>query len=351
MESATVEVDRPGTGVVCATREEKAMKVSVVIPVYNERAAILPFARALVPRLRAIAGCEVEFIFVDDGSTDGGGEDLRQLGREFAGVRVLFLAFNYGHQIALVAGMDEADSDAVLTLDGDGQHPVGVAVELIEYFMANPEVDVVQAVRTGGQSGLWKNVTSRLFYALMRQIVPDIAVVPGSADFRLMSRRAMGIFRAYPDRHRNIRLLVASLPLRKARLEYRAEARLGGDSKFSFAKMLHLAMDGVFFFSRAPLRVGLFLALSSAAFSTAYFVYALIMRLRGEAVAGWTSLMGVVSLMFALVFLVQTILAEYLGRILDMVKGHPVYLVKAERPGTVTGRRSPPSDTDKRSLS
>jgi dolichol-phosphate mannosyltransferase len=249
---------------------------------------------------------------------------------EFAGVRIISLAFNYGHQVALVAGMDAAEGDAVLTLDGDGQHPVDVAVRMVGQFLADPEIEVVQTVRTGGQNGFGKKVTSGLFYALMAKIAPDITVVPGAADFRLMSRSALDILKAYPDRHRNIRLLVASLPFRTSHLEYCAQTSMAGDSKYSLSKMVHLAMDGVFFFSRAPLRLSLFLALSSAAFGVGYFAFALVMRLRGETVPGWTSLMGVMSLMFALVFLVQSILAEYLGRMMDLVKNHPVYLVRDE---------------------
>lgn len=304
------------------------MTLDVVIPFYNESSCARAFVLDLACALELVDGLQVRFVLVNDGSTDITGGILDTLAREHECMQVLHLWGNHGHQRALTAGLDACDADLVLMLDGDGQHPPDVAVRMVRTIMAERDCDIVQAVRSGDQGGFVKNATSRFFYRVLRWIMPDVILVPGASDFRVIRRRVVEIIRLYPDRYRNLRVLLASLALQTRYVDYQVGVRLGGRSGYGFRQMLKLAANGWFAFSSSPLRLSILLMSFSGVVGCIYLAYVLVMFLRGVTVPGWTSIIAYLSFMFCAVFGVLAIMSEYVARIYEDVKRHPVYRLR-----------------------
>lgn len=307
------------------------MRISVIIPVYNEAEGIEEFARRLFKQFDNIEKIDFNYWFVDDGSTDNSAFILEQLTLKDQRVHYLRLLGNHGHQRALIAGLDQADGDAILMMDGDGQHPIETAVEMIRAFRNESDYEVIQGVRLGTQSGLWKNVTSRLFYWLVNHVIPEINMEPGASDFRVMSAYAVSVINAFPDRFRNLRILLAKLRLPTKNMPYRVAERIAGQSKYNWRKMMKLAMDGLFAFSILPLRLSLVLMVLSIALGSGYIIYALFTFIYGATVPGWTSLIGLTAFLFSGVFVVLAIIAEYIARVYEDGRNHPIYIKQINR--------------------
>lgn len=319
------------------------MNLNVVVPFYNEELCAAPFVRGLMAALAAAPDIEPAAILVDDGSTDATPGILDGLAAADPRISVIHLWSNHGHQRALIAGLDRCRGDAVLMLDGDGQHPPAVAVELIARLRAEPETAVVQAVRRGRQAGRVKNAASAVFYWTIRRLLPDADLRPGASDFRVMRAPAVALVNRYPDRHRNLRVLLASLKLPTTCVEYEVAPRMAGSSHYRLSQMLTLARDGWFAFSTSPLRASLMLMCGSGALGIAYLVYGLIVYWQNKTTPGWTSLVALVCFFFSAVFGVLAILSEYVARIYEDVRRHPVYRVRPE-PGSSAPPAEPPRD-------
>jgi len=302
--------------------------ISMVIPFFNEEEGVSSFTEALLRHFTDRTERHYEFVLVDDGSTDRTAALLQSVAQRDGRVRLLRLAMNAGHQCALVAGMDAASGAVVVTMDGDGQHPFATADEMIRRWEADPGLGVIQALRQGMQVGVLKNLTSRLFYATIRLLLPDIRVRQGASDFRLVSRETLDVVGQYRDRHRNLRLLFASLRVSQAYIEYQVESRRYGKTRYSIPKMVRLATDGIFAFSFLPLRLILLLAVSTGTACMAFFVYALLRKWQGETVPGWTSTVVCLTALFTALFVALSIIAEYVARIYEEVKSHPPYVLR-----------------------
>jgi dolichol-phosphate mannosyltransferase len=307
------------------------MNIDVIVPFFNEEACIHTFIQDLTSHLEKINDVRFSFFFVDDGSEDNTASMLDALAKQDDRICVIHLLGNHGHQKALVAGLDQCRGDAVLMMDGDGQHPAGVAVQMIRYYQMYPEIHVVQALRQGRQQSKMKDWTSYLFYWLANRL--DIRIKGGASDLRLLSRTAMNLISLYPDRHRNLRVLLASLPLSSAYIDYEADERLAGQSKYNVRKMVRLAADGLFAFSTLPLRASLSLMAVTALLGFAYAIYAIVKYLQGQAVPGWTSIIVIISFLFSAVFGVLAILSEYISRMYDLIRRHPTYMIGSIRCG------------------
>ena len=305
------------------------MNIDVVVPFFNEEACITSFVQNLSSHLEKIEDIRFAFFFVDDGSADRTASILDDLAKQDDRICVIHLLGNHGHQKALIAGLDQCRGDAVLMMDGDGQHPAEVAVQMIRYYQMHPDVHVVQALRQGSQQGKMKDWTSRLFYWLANRL--DIKIKSGASDFRILSRSALNVIRSYPDRYRNLRVLLASLPLSSAYIDYEPDARLAGKSKYNARKMITLAVDGLFAFSTLPLRASLSLMAITALIGFAYAIYAIMKFLQGQVVPGWTSIIVIIAFLFSAVFGVLAILSEYIRRMYDLIRRHPTYLIGSVR--------------------
>lgn len=319
------------------------MKLDVIIPFYNESECIPVFLVQLIEKLSRIQGLLCRYVLVDDGSSDGTGDMLEGLARTDPRIHVVHLWGNHGHQKAIVAGLDQSDADLVLMMDGDGQHPVETAVKMIEFARVNPDIAVIQAIRTGRQQGLIKNLLSICFYRSINMLIPEAKLQKGASDFRVLQRCAVDVLRQYPDRYRNLRVLLASLSLPTFFLPYEVMARISGVSKYRFGRMLSLAMDGWFAFSSSPLRISLFLMSGSAILGMAYTVFVLIAYVQHKVVPGWTSLIALMAFFFSAIFGVLAIMSEYVSRIYEDVRKYPIYRIKP-KPAQTFASKEPRDD-------
>ncbi len=304
--------------------------ISIVAPCYNEAEGLAAFHAALSAAL-ATTPYAAEIIYVDDGSTDATPQALAELRARDARVKTLALSRNFGHQAALLAGMDAAQGDAVVTLDSDLQHPPELIPELLRAWERGAEI-VYTIRRETADATLFKRLASRLFYWLLSR-ASATPIIPGAADFRLMSRAAADSFCALRETHRFNRGLVSWLGFRTAAVEFDAPARFAGESKYSLARMLRFAAHGLVSFSVWPLRATMLLGFGMAGFAALYIVYALFafFALRWT-VPGWTSTLVTVLLIGGVQLLSLGIVGEYVGKIYEEVKGRPPYVIR-ERHG------------------
>lgn len=300
------------------------LTISVVAPVFNEA----EIAQALVERLvRAVEPLgSYEVIVVDDGSTDDTWAVLSRAAAAHDGVRLVRLSRNFGHQVALTAGLDLARGDAVVTIDGDLQDPPEVIPELVARWRDG--YDVVYGVRESraGETR-YKLWTARLFYRLMRWMSP-VEVPEEAGNFRLLSRRAADALRAMPERARFLRGMSSWIGFRQVGVPYRRQARSTGETKYSTRKMLRFATDAVTSFSTAPLRVVSAVGFTMVAFCLVYLCYTIFVRLfTNNTVEGWTSVIVLLLLIGGVQLVSLGVIGQYIGRIFDEVKERPLYVI------------------------
>ena len=280
-----------------------------------------------------MAGLDYDFelIFVDDGSKDRSRAILRELEKEDSRVQPIFLARNFGHQLALTCGLDHADGDAVVTMDGDMQHPPELIPVLLEKWEAGYEV--VQTIRqtTEGVSAL-KKLTSYYYYKLLNML-SSVHIQEGGSDFRLMDRMVVLAFRRYREHARFIRGMVGAMGYRQIQLEFVAPKRFAGVSKFSPRKMMNFALDGILAYSTLPLRFGLYGGLLCGLLSMALFIHVLFTKyIANDAVPGWATITGCVLFFGGVQLAILGIIGEYIGRIFEEVKNRPLYLIAKGKP-------------------
>ena len=306
-------------------------QLSVVAPCFNEEEVIRVFFQNLTSVLQSLAR-SYEIVFVDDGSTDDTLTILNQIAAEDEQVIVLSLTRNFGHQIALTAGMDHARGQRVLMMDSDLQHPP----ELIPQMIAALEtgVDIVYAVRQEtAQAGFLKRLSSQWFYAIINRW-GGTSFLPGAADFRLMSPRAADAIRQMREQHRFLRGLFAWTGFPFSVIPYSAQPRRAGKSKYSWSKMFRLALDAIFSFSVLPLRIVTLLGLAMVCLGSAYLVYVLfgLFVWRDQVQPGWPSLLASLLILSGVQLLSLGVIATYVGMIFEQVKQRPLYFLKQVRP-------------------
>jgi glycosyltransferase involved in cell wall biosynthesis len=306
-------------------------RVTVVVPAYNEAAAIPVLHRRLAEICAHEPQYAFDLLFVDDGSSDATIEVVTRLASDDPRIRFISLSRNFGHQAALSAGLDNADGDAVIFLDADLQHPPELISQMLRLWESGAQV--VDTVRQDDERlPLIKRLTSNGFYRVLNWL-SDVPINRGGADFRLLDRVAADGLRQVNERARFIRGLVQWIGFRHETIAYLPQMRVAGQTKFSLKKMLRLAFDGIFSFSTAPLQLATWLGFSvcvGAIGYAGYAGYAVYVRFVLEtAVAGWTSLLLVVLTIGGAQLLSLGIMGGYLSRIYEEVRGRPLYLVKS----------------------
>ena len=308
-------------------------KISIIIPCYNEE-AVLP---QLFERLTTVAvswGMDFEILCVDDGSRDRTWELLQQQNVRDPRWRCLSFARNFGHQVAVSAGLQHAAGDAVVIIDADLQDPPEQVVRLIEQWRKGYQV--VYAVRTKRNDAPLKQFLAWGFYRLLSKAVP-FNVPSDAGDFCLLDRRVVDVLKALPERNRYLRGLRAWIGFRQIGVEFERQARAAGTPQYTFKKSFRLAMDGVFSFSTVPLRLATYLGLGVSACAFIGAVFTFLEKVFAEQFAkfGFTpGPHGIPTLVISILFLggVQLIclgiLGEYLGRIYDEVKGRPHWVIQ-----------------------
>lgn len=307
------------------------MLLSVVVPCYDEEEVIHETHRRLTAVLGALPDLEYEIVYVDDGSRDRTALLLQQLQRGDRRVRVVRFSRNFGHQIAVTAGVEHAGGDAVVLIDADLQDPPAVIAEMVERWREG--YDVAYGVRTDrpGES-TFKRATATGFYRLINRM-SETDIPRDTGDFRLMDRKVVDALESMPERDRFVRGMVSWVGFRQVAVPYRRDARLAGESKYPFFKMVRFALDGITSFSVQPLRVATWLGFAVSAMALLGIFYALGKRLfTDDWVTGWTAIMIAVLFLGGVQLLSLGIIGEYVGRIYGEAKRRPLYLV-AERHG------------------
>lgn len=304
--------------------------ISIVVPVYNEEDNVQHFYEA-IREVMEKTSYDFELVFVDDGSKDRSREILREMEEQDSRVQSIFLARNYGHQLALTCGLDHADGEAVIMMDGDMQHPPEFIPVLLKHW--EDGYQVVQTIRKSTEGvSVFKKITSAAYYKVLNSL-SEVHIQEGGADFRLMDRRVVLAFRRYREHGRFIRGMIGSMGYKQIRVEFVAPPRFAGVSKFSPKKMLHLAIDGIMAYSTLPLRFGLYMGAASLCLSILMIVWVLIDKLFfQDTVAGWATITAFVLLFGGMQLMVMGVLGEYIGRITEEVKNRPLYLVSKEKP-------------------
>ena len=302
--------------------------VDIVIPIYDE-AGVVEQTYANICQIIDRLPHQFTIYYVDDGSDDGTPESLTALAQKDKRIIVLELSRNFGHQAALTAGLDASHGDFVISMDGDGQHPPEMIPEILG--LLEQGYDIVQAQRIENRQTLsFKQITSAGFYALINGI-SGTRILPGAADFRGMSRRAVDALKSMPEYHRFLRGMISWMGYRSVILPYHETTRVAGRSKYSFGKMFRLAMDAIFSFSLMPLYLGMTLGGILLCLAAAQIIYVLSFWLTGrssELVAGWSSLMSVTLVIGGVVMILLGFIGVYVGYIFQEVKRRPIYLIK-----------------------
>lgn len=304
--------------------------ISIVVPVFNEEENIEHFYYSICKVMEPLA-YDFELVFVDDGSKDRSREILRSLEQQDQRVQSIFLAKNSGHQLALTCGLDHAEGDAVITMDGDMQHPPELLPVLIEKWEQGYEV--VQTIRkaTEGVSAM-KRITSYYYYKVLNKL-SNVHIQEGGSDFRLMDKVVVKAFRRYREHARFIRGMIGAMGFRQTQIEFVAPKRFAGVSKFSPKKMLKLAIDGVMAYSILPLRLGLYIGTLCGILSVLLIIHVLVSKfILDDAVAGWATITACILFFGGMQLMVLGILGEYIGRVFEEVKNRPLYLIARGKP-------------------
>ena len=300
--------------------------ISVVIPLLNESDSLEELYQSITS-LFAHYGRSYEIIFVDDGSTDGSTEKIRELAKGDKHVRPIIFARNFGHQVAITAGWDYARGEAVVIIDADLQDPPEVILQLAEKWREGYEV--VYAVRAEREGETWfKKFTASLFYRLIRWIT-DVDIPVDTGDFRLMDRKVVNVLKQMKERHRFPRGMSAWVGFKQVGVEYKRAARVAGVTKYPFRKMLKLAVNAITGFSYFPLQVATFFGFISAGVAIVAIPIVAILRMTGSHFfEGQTTTLISVLFLGGVQLISLGILGEYIGRLYDEAKGRPLYIVR-----------------------
>lgn len=297
---------------------------SFVIPIYNEEATLFELYRRIAPVMDRMDG-DVELVFVNDGSGDRSLSLIRKLREDDRRVKYLSLARNFGHQIAVTAGLNFAQGQAVVVLDADLQDPPELIVPMADLWQQG--YDLVYAQRTRRhREKLFKRMTAYVFYRVLKQLA-DVDIPTDTGDFCLMDRKVVNALNAMPERNRYIRGLRAWVGFRQTVIPFEREPRYAGDVKYTFRKSLGLAINGLVSFSRVPLRLATYTGLLAAAIALIMVILVLYWRLfqPNSPVTGFALIAMAIFFLGAVQLICIGILGEYVGRIYEEVKGRPMY--------------------------
>lgn len=304
--------------------------ISVIIPVYNEEEVLDAAFTRLQPVMQAI-GEPYELLFVNDGSRDRSAQILHELAQEHADeVKVLYFARNFGHQMAVTAGLDAAQGDAIVIIDADLQDPPEVIPQMVEKWREGYDVVYGKRAKREGD-GVLKRATAWLYYRILRAMV-GMDIPADTGDFRLVSRRAADAVRSMREHNRFLRGMFPWVGFRQTDVTFQRDKRYAGVTKYPVSKMLKLAKDGILSFSFKPLDWITWLGLLLAAAGGIWLIVLLILLLAGRPGPGTLAIGGLLLLLSGLIIGCTGILGAYISRIYDEVRGRPLYII-AERDG------------------
>ena len=300
--------------------------ISIVVPMYFEEEV----AQECYNRITAVMNSNhynYELVFVNDGSTDRTLEILEQLAMNDNRTKVISFARNFGHQIAVTAGIDYAKGDAIVIIDADLQDPPEVIPELVNKWLEG--FDVVYAKRKKRKGETWfKLLTAKYFYKFLNYM-SDIDIPKDTGDFRLIDRKVAAVFRKMTEKNRFVRGMFSWIGFTQTYIEYERDERFAGETKYPFKKMIKFASDGIIAFSSKPLKLVMTIGTASVLVSIIVLLYSILTRLFGHEVQpGWASIMVAITFFSGIQLLGLGIVGQYIARIYDESKNRPIYIVK-----------------------
>lgn len=301
-------------------------KISIIVSVYNEEAALEEFYHVSKPIFDGLSW-DYELLFVNDGSTDGSIRILRQFAKEDPKVKVLNFSRNFGHEAAMLAGLDHADGDALVCMDSDLQHPPECVAQIIEKLEKGYEV--INMVRTHNKSaGFIKNITSDGFYKLINKI-SDVKLLANASDFFAMTDNAAQVLRDnYREKVRFLRGYVQNIGFNKTNIEYEARARIAGESKYSIRKLFKFSINTILCFSDLPLKLGIYSGMLVGGLGLIVMLNTIYEWARNGTPSGYATIVVLLCFMFAMMFVVVGIIGEYIAILFMELKDRPIYIIR-----------------------
>jgi len=312
-------------------------RLSVVVPVFNEQEVVAETHRRLRAACAAVVGEAFEIVYVDDGSRDRTWSILNDIAVQDGNVVAVGLSRNFGHQLALSAGLELCRGTRILMIDADLQDPPELLGDMMAKMDAGADIVYGQRTERLGETAI-KRATAAAFYRVLDRLT-DVDIPADTGDFRLVTRQVLDALRQLPESHRFVRGLFAWLGFRQVALPYVRQQRFAGESKYPLKRMLRLAIDAITGFSIVPLRAALLLAMLGFVMALGVGAYAIGSWLFFDAVRGWASIVGVIALFASAQLLCLGILGEYIGRMFIEAKGRPLAIV---REVVVHPRQAPP---------
>ena len=302
---------------------------SIIVSVYNEEAVLPLFYQEMSAVIDSMADtADFELLFVNDGSRDNSRQVLQQLMEKDQRVRVIHFSRNFGHEAAMLAGLDYCRGEAAVCMDSDLQHPPILLPQMLAKYQEGK--DVITMIRTDrADGGASKHLSSKLFYHLINKM-SDAQLQPGASDFFLLSRKVIDVLKNdYRERTRFLRGIVQNIGFEKATLNYEAPARAAGKSKYSFWKLLKFSFTAIASFSKTPLKIGIYSGLIFVLLSIILIIYSLIMWIVNTPVSGYTTLIIFLSAFAGIQLFVTGAIGYYIGFIFDEVKQRPLYIIQS----------------------
>ncbi len=311
------------------------LHVSLIIPVHNEADALPLLVDTLQTVTASINACDWTYLFINDGSTDDSLAILQALQGKHPRIGIINLSRCFGKEYAVSAGLAHSDADAVVLMDADLQDPPQCLAPMVEAWQSGS--DVVAMRRIDRQVDSWfKRCSAAVFYGVAGRLTGEVQIPSQVGDFRLMSRRVVDVVNALPEANRCLKGLFAWVGFETAIIDYKRESRCVGQSQWSILKLIKLAVDGFTSFSIIPLRMATFAGIAAALFAVLFGLFTLLKTVfMGEPVAGYTTLLTVITFLGGIQLLAIGVLGEYVGRTFMEVKGRPLFVVESVAPPIV----------------
>ena len=301
-------------------------KISIIVSVYNEEEVLFEFYRETIKVLLLIDH-SYEIVFVNDGSMDGSRGLLFKIAKDDPNVKVVHFSKNFGHEAAMIAGIDHASGDYLVCMDADLQHPPTLLPEIMKKFEAG--YDIINMVRTVNKSaGIVKNITSSAFYKVINRL-SDNKLVNNASDFFGISKRVADILRNnYRDKIRFLRGYVQNVGFNTINIEYEAKRRFAGESKYSIRNLFKFSMNTIMTFSNLPLKLGIYAGIMAIVLAIILAIYTVCSFIKVGTPSGYATTICLICFMFSVLFFIVGIIGEYLGMILSELRDHPIYIVE-----------------------
>jgi len=298
---------------------------SIVVPVFNEE-EVISVTYERLKKVMDTTGKPYELLFVNDGSADRTAQILSAICQKDTNVKLINFSRNFGHQIAISAGMDNALGQAVVVIDADLQDPPEIILQMIEKWKEGYEVVYATRKERKGET-FFKKWTAAVFYRLLRSMT-DVNIPVDTGDFRLIDRKVCNVMKNIKEKNRFVRGLVSWAGFRQTAVEYVREERFAGETKYPLCKMIKLSLDAMTSFSHKPLKLAIYLGFLFSSLSFLYLLFAIFEKLfTSYTVPGWTSIMATSLFFNGIILIILGIIGEYIGRIYDETKNRPLYII------------------------